>query len=175
MTLHRAPFCVCVCRLREEGELAYISGGWVRDALLGRPSADIDIATSATRCKETPELPLSWGFRVVARAARSCDVQRGGLAARPGRKGKGRKGKGKERKGTGHKAVPDYKGNLVKQRRLGLAAQPGRHCLLQQAQKLTTLTTLEAGPKRGRLMLAVHQVGLYAGQGLQAQLLKALT
>jgi len=35
-------------RLRNENELAYISGGWVRDALLGRPSADIDIATSAS-------------------------------------------------------------------------------------------------------------------------------
>ena len=39
---------VCACRLRNDNELAYISGGWVRDALLGRPSADIDIATSAS-------------------------------------------------------------------------------------------------------------------------------
>lgn len=34
-------------RLRDCGEVAYFAGGWVRDHLLGRPSGDIDIATSA--------------------------------------------------------------------------------------------------------------------------------
>jgi len=43
-----------IAKLREEGELAYISGGWVRDALLGRPSADIDIATSASVQTQVP-------------------------------------------------------------------------------------------------------------------------
>ncbi|KAF5830820.1 hypothetical protein DUNSADRAFT_13989 [Dunaliella salina] len=43
-----------IAKLREENELAYISGGWVRDALLGRPSADIDIATSASVQTQVP-------------------------------------------------------------------------------------------------------------------------
>lgn len=33
--------------LTDEGHTAYFAGGWVRDYLLGHPSADIDIATSA--------------------------------------------------------------------------------------------------------------------------------
>lgn len=37
---------ICL-RLREEGYIAYFAGGWVRDWLLGHPSADIDIATNA--------------------------------------------------------------------------------------------------------------------------------
>lgn len=37
-----------ICRkLRAEGYIAYFAGGWVRDFLLGHPSADIDIATNA--------------------------------------------------------------------------------------------------------------------------------
>jgi tRNA nucleotidyltransferase/poly(A) polymerase len=34
--------------LQSRGHLAYIAGGWVRDALLGRPGVDVDIATSAS-------------------------------------------------------------------------------------------------------------------------------
>ncbi len=32
--------------LREAGHLALVAGGWVRDRFIGRPAADIDIATS---------------------------------------------------------------------------------------------------------------------------------
>ncbi|MCB1134989.1 MAG: CCA tRNA nucleotidyltransferase, partial [Chlamydiia bacterium] len=35
-------------RLRDAGHIAYFAGGWVRDYVMGHPSADIDIATSAT-------------------------------------------------------------------------------------------------------------------------------
>ena len=35
-------------RLHGSGHSAFIAGGWVRDRFLGRPPADIDIATSAT-------------------------------------------------------------------------------------------------------------------------------
>lgn len=35
-------------RLTEAGFIAYYAGGWVRDFLMGHPSADVDIATSAT-------------------------------------------------------------------------------------------------------------------------------
>ncbi|KAG2492244.1 hypothetical protein HYH03_009487 [Edaphochlamys debaryana] len=37
-----------VSRLRAHGHSALFAGGWVRDQFLGRPSADIDIVTSAT-------------------------------------------------------------------------------------------------------------------------------
>jgi poly(A) polymerase len=37
-----------VKRLVQEGHTAYFAGGWVRDFLMGHPSDDIDIATSAT-------------------------------------------------------------------------------------------------------------------------------
>lgn len=36
-----------VRKLRSAGHEAYFAGGWVRDFLLGHPSADVDIATSA--------------------------------------------------------------------------------------------------------------------------------
>src|SRR5258708_39261231 len=36
-----------VRRLRESGFIAYFAGGCVRDALLGKPPKDIDIATEA--------------------------------------------------------------------------------------------------------------------------------
>lgn len=38
-------------RLTDAGCLALIAGGWVRDKFLGRPSSDIDIATSATNAQ----------------------------------------------------------------------------------------------------------------------------
>ncbi|KAI8474864.1 MAG: hypothetical protein J3K34DRAFT_517939 [Monoraphidium minutum] len=38
-------------RLSHAGCLALIAGGWVRDRFLGRPSSDIDIATSATNAQ----------------------------------------------------------------------------------------------------------------------------
>jgi len=37
-----------VKRLQEEGHTAYFAGGWVRDLIMGHPSDDIDIATSAS-------------------------------------------------------------------------------------------------------------------------------
>lgn len=37
-----------VARLSDAGHTAYFAGGWVRDYLMGRPSSDVDIATSAT-------------------------------------------------------------------------------------------------------------------------------
>lgn len=37
-----------VAKLSEEGYIAYFAGGWVRDYLLGHPSNEIDIATSAS-------------------------------------------------------------------------------------------------------------------------------
>lgn len=37
-----------VTKLVQEGHTAYFAGGWVRDFLMGHPSDDIDIATSAT-------------------------------------------------------------------------------------------------------------------------------
>lgn len=43
--------------LREAGHEAYFAGGCVRDMLLGRPPADIDIATSATPVETTALFP----------------------------------------------------------------------------------------------------------------------
>lgn len=40
--------CQIIEKLYQHGYLAYFAGGWVRDFLLGHPSSDIDIATSAT-------------------------------------------------------------------------------------------------------------------------------
>ncbi len=37
-----------VSRIQNAGHTAYFAGGWVRDHLLGLPSDDIDIATSAS-------------------------------------------------------------------------------------------------------------------------------
>lgn len=37
-----------ITKLRAEGHVAFIAGGWVRDRFLGRPSADVDVATSAS-------------------------------------------------------------------------------------------------------------------------------
>lgn len=41
-------FLALAHRLRAAGHSAYIAGGWVRDAMLGRPANDVDIATSAS-------------------------------------------------------------------------------------------------------------------------------
>ena len=35
-------------RLRDEGHVAYLAGGYVRDKLLGKAPKDYDIATSST-------------------------------------------------------------------------------------------------------------------------------
>ena len=35
------------CSLTDRGHVALVAGGWVRDALLGRASPDVDVATSA--------------------------------------------------------------------------------------------------------------------------------
>jgi putative nucleotidyltransferase with HDIG domain len=56
-------------RLRQNGHTAYFAGGWVRDYLLGRRAADIDIATSACP-KQVMHLfphstPLGMRFGVV--------------------------------------------------------------------------------------------------------------
>src|SRR3990167_5404165 len=45
-TLHLATHIVRV--LVKAGHIAYFAGGWVRDRLMGHPSDDIDIATSAS-------------------------------------------------------------------------------------------------------------------------------
>ena len=36
-----------IATLASSGHLSLVAGGWVRDALLGRPSADVDVATAA--------------------------------------------------------------------------------------------------------------------------------
>lgn len=39
---------IIVNKLTTEGHIAYFAGGWVRDLIMGHPSEDIDIATTAT-------------------------------------------------------------------------------------------------------------------------------
>src|SRR5436190_4527308 len=39
---------IIVKKLMREGHIAYFAGGWVRDYVMGHPSEDIDIATSAS-------------------------------------------------------------------------------------------------------------------------------
>lgn len=48
-----------VRRLAEEGYIAYFAGGWVRDFVMGHPSADIDIATNAPPQKILELFPSS--------------------------------------------------------------------------------------------------------------------
>lgn len=55
--------------LQQAGHVAYFAGGWVRDFLVGHPSADIDIATSASVeqiCSLFPKtIPVGISFGVV--------------------------------------------------------------------------------------------------------------
>lgn len=69
-----------VSRLAREGHIAYFAGGWVRDFVMGHPSEDIDIATSATP-KEIMELfpktilvGLAFGVVIVPIAGHQFEV-----------------------------------------------------------------------------------------------------
>ncbi len=53
-----------ICILESAGFSAYVVGGYVRDALMGRPGADIDICTSA-RPERVTELFSGRGYRVI--------------------------------------------------------------------------------------------------------------
>lgn len=58
-------------KLREAGHIAYFAGGWVRDYLLGHPSSDVDIATSASPeiilklFPKTKQVGLSFGVVII--------------------------------------------------------------------------------------------------------------
>lgn len=60
-----------VKKLQDKGHIAYFAGGWVRDFLLGTPSFDIDIATSATPkqvqklFKKTVPIGINFGIVLV--------------------------------------------------------------------------------------------------------------
>jgi len=51
--------------LNEHGVQGYIVGGFIRDTILGRDTADIDIAISADALKVTPELATTLGCKHV--------------------------------------------------------------------------------------------------------------
>jgi poly(A) polymerase len=61
-----------VKRLVDEGHIAYFAGGWVRDYVMGHPSADIDIATDASPQKilslfpNTIQVGMLFGVIVVS-------------------------------------------------------------------------------------------------------------
>ncbi len=70
----------CICRtLREKGHQAYLVGGCVRDLLLGRESADYDVATDATPDQVQRIFPRSLAvgaqFGVVVVADDSAQVE----------------------------------------------------------------------------------------------------
>ena len=52
-----------VSALEAEGFEAWVVGGWVRDALLGRPGHDVDVTTSAP-WQETARVLRSAGIEV---------------------------------------------------------------------------------------------------------------
>ncbi len=51
--------------LAERGSQAYLTGGFVRDMLLGRETADIDIALAADALKIAPEVAIALGGKYV--------------------------------------------------------------------------------------------------------------
>ncbi len=69
-----------VQRLKIEGYIAYFAGGWVRDYVMGHPSEDIDIATSASPSQimdlfpDTILVGLAFGVVIVAVAGHQFEV-----------------------------------------------------------------------------------------------------
>lgn len=69
-----------VKKLQEAGHTAYFAGGWVRDFLLGHPSDDIDIATSAapeevqTLFSKTVPVGIAFGIVLVIENGQSFEV-----------------------------------------------------------------------------------------------------
>jgi len=57
-----------ISRLKQAGHSAYIAGGWVRDAMLGKPPNDVDIATSASITEDLPRLFSERGVRTLQRS-----------------------------------------------------------------------------------------------------------
>jgi len=69
-----------VRRLQEKGFIAYFAGGWVRDFLMGHPSDDIDIATSASvehiqnLFSKTIPVGIAFGIVVVVEEGKPFEV-----------------------------------------------------------------------------------------------------
>lgn len=69
-----------VSRLARTGHIAYFAGGWVRDYVMGKPSEDIDIATSATPAQIMDLFPrtllvgLSFGVVIVVMEGHQFEV-----------------------------------------------------------------------------------------------------
>lgn len=66
------PQALLICQiLNREGYKAYFAGGWVRDWLLGHPSADVDIATDAPMSRlvelfpNTVQVGMAFGVVIV--------------------------------------------------------------------------------------------------------------
>jgi len=55
---HRADALAVLVRLRKADHMAYFAGGCVRDALLGLPPKDWDIATDARRSACAKSFPI---------------------------------------------------------------------------------------------------------------------
>jgi len=66
--------------LRDAGYIAYFAGGWVRDYLMGHPSSDVDIATSASPEKildlfpNTVHVGIAFGVVIVSHHGKNCEV-----------------------------------------------------------------------------------------------------